>query len=176
MTVRFLLAFAASVAVAATSLRLGSTAFTADGSVPPRYTCDGEDVSPPLDWSNPPAGTKGFALVVDDPDAPDPKAPRVRWVHWIVYDLPVATRALPEAVRSEAELPPGAKMGQNDWGKAEWGGPCPPVGRHRYVFTLYALDLVLGERGPLSRRGLEVAIDGHVIGKAELLGTYERAK
>ena len=172
----WLLLAVVSVALSGASLRLGSTAFADGGSVPSRYTCDGEDVSPPLAWADPPAGTKSFALVVDDPDAPDPQAPRVRWVHWVVYDLPAGASALPEGVRSAAELPAGAQMGQNDWGKAAWGGPCPPVGRHRYFFTLYALDAALGARGALTKRTLEAALQGHVLGQAELVGTYERGR
>jgi Raf kinase inhibitor-like YbhB/YbcL family protein len=165
---------AASAPEGTAMLRLRSTAFAAGAAIPPRYTCDAEDVSPPLAWSDPPAGTRSLALVVDDPDAPDPKAPRMRWVHWVVYDLPAGARALPEAVHSVADLPPGARMGENDWKKPAWGGPCPPVGRHRYFFTLYALDVVLGDRGPLTRRALETAMQGHMLARAELVGTYAR--
>jgi Raf kinase inhibitor-like YbhB/YbcL family protein len=157
-------------------LALRSAAFASGGALPARFTCDGEDVSPPLAWSGAPAGTKSFALVVDDPDAPDPKAPRVRWVHWVVYDLPPGARALPEAVRGAAGLPPGARAGKNDWNESAWGGPCPPLGRHRYFFTLSALDTALGDRGALSKRELEAAMKGHVLGQAELIGTYERGK
>jgi hypothetical protein len=168
--------FGASAQAEVETVKLSSTAFAAGASIPPRYTCDGADVSPPLAWGDPPAGTLSFALVVDDPDAPDPKTPRMRWVHWVVYDLPPGARSLPEAMRSAADLPAGARMGGNDWKKAAWGGPCPPVGRHRYFFTLYALDVVLGERGALAKRELEAAIQGHVLAEAELLGTYERGR
>ena len=157
-------------------MKLTSSAFSAGGSIPSRHTCDGEDVSPPLAWGDPPPGTKSFALVADDPDAPDPKAPRMRWVHWVVYDLAAGARALPEAVRSAADLPAGARMGKNDWNKAAWGGPCPPIGRHRYFFTLYALDVALGDRGGLTKRELEAAMKGHVLGQAELVGTYQRGR
>ena len=157
-------------------MKLSSTAFAAGQAIPARHTCDGADVSPPLAWSDPPPGAKSFALVVDDPDAPDPKAPRMRWVHWVVYDLPASVRALGEGVARAADLPAGAHVGRNDWKKAAWGGPCPPVGRHRYVFTLYALDATLGDRGPLTRGDLEAAAKGHVLAKAELVGTYERGK
>ena len=157
-------------------MKLTSTAFAAGGSIPSRYTCDGEDASPPLTWSEPPAGTRSFALVVDDPDAPDPKAPRMRWVHWVVYDLPADARSLPEAVRSGADLPKGARIGRNDWKKAAWGGPCPPIGRHRYFFMIYALDVALGDRGGLTKRDLEAAMQGHVLAKAELVGTYQRER
>ena len=156
------------------TMKLRSRAFAAGGGIPARYTCDGADVSPPLTWGEAPSGTKSFALVVDDPDAPDPKAPRMRWVHWVLYDLPADARELREDVKSAADLPAGTRIGKNDWKKAAWGGPCPPVGRHRYFFTLYALDAALGDRGPLTKRELEAAIAGHVLGKAELVGTYER--
>jgi len=158
------------------TLRLGSSAFAAGGGIPARHTCDGEDVSPPLAWGDPPQGTKSFAVVVDDPDAPDPKAPRTVWVHWVVYDLPADARSLREGMRKNADLPKGARMGSNDWGKAAWGGPCPPVGRHRYFHKLYALDLVIGDRGPLTKRELEGAMKGHVLAQAELVGTYERER
>ena len=178
LAVAFVLAgvVGASAQAGAPSWRLGSSAFAAGGSIPSRYTCDGEDISPPLAWGDPPTGTRSFALVVDDPDAPDPKAPRVRWVHWVVYDLPADARVLPEAVRSAADLPAGARMGSNDSKQAAWGGPCPPIGRHRYVFTLYALDVALGERGALTKRALEAAMQGHVLAETELVGTYERGR
>jgi Raf kinase inhibitor-like YbhB/YbcL family protein len=156
------------------TLHLESSAFTAGGEIPARHTCDGADVSPPLAWVDPPQGTKSFALVVDDPDAPDPDAPRTVWVHWVVYDIPAEARSLPEAVRKNADLPKGARMGRNDWGKAAWGGPCPPRGRHRYFHKLYALDVALGDRGALTKKELETAMKGHVLGRVELVGTYER--
>jgi Raf kinase inhibitor-like YbhB/YbcL family protein len=167
---------AAASAEEGATMKLGSPAFAAGTAIPARYTCDGADVSPPLAWSDAPRSAKSFALVVDDPDAPDPKAPRMRWVHWVVYDLPADARAVREAVRGVKDLPAGARMGRNDWNKAAWGGPCPPVGRHRYFFTLYALDTVLGDRGPLTRHDLEQAFDGHVLAQAELMGTYERKR
>jgi Raf kinase inhibitor-like YbhB/YbcL family protein len=178
LAVAFVLASALGVSAqeGAPTPKLSSTAFAAGASIPSRHTCDGDDVSPPLAWSDPPAGTQSFALVVDDPDAPDPKAPRVRWVHWVVYDLPAAARSLPEAVRSALELPSGARMGSNDWGKSTWGGPCPPVGRHRYVFTLYALDVALGARGALTKHALDAAMQGHVLAQVELVGTFERGR
>jgi hypothetical protein len=167
---------AAASAEEGATMKLGSPAFAAGTAIPARYTCDGADVSPPLAWSDAPRSARSFALVVDDPDAPDPKAPRMRWVHWVVYDLPADARAVREAVHGVKDLPAGARMGRNDWNKAAWGGPCPPVGRHRYFFTLYALDTVLGDRGPLTRHDLEQAFDGHVLAQAELMGTYEREK
>jgi Raf kinase inhibitor-like YbhB/YbcL family protein len=158
------------------AMKLSSTASSQGGPIPARYTCDGEDISPPLAWSDAPAGVKSFALVVDDPDAPDPTSPRMRWVHWVVYDIPPDARALPEGVRGSADLPRGARLGKNDWDRAAWGGPCPPIGRHRYFFTLSALDVALGDRGALTKRELEAAIEGHVLEQAELMGTYERTK
>jgi hypothetical protein len=160
----------------AESFTLSSAAFAPGAAIPARHTCDGDDLSPPLAWRNAPSGTKSFALVVDDPDAPDPAAPRMRWVHWVVYDLSAGARELPAGVRSPSALPRGAHMGANDWKRPAWGGPCPPIGRHRYVFTLYALGVVLGDRGPLTKAALEGAIAGHVLAKAELVGTYERVR
>ncbi len=155
-------------------MQLTSSAFAHDGSIPAKHTCEGEDVSPPLAWSDPPAGTKSFAIIIDDPDAPDPRAPRTVWVHWVVYDLPASARSLPEAVRSARNLPAGARMGKNDWGKAAYGGPCPPVGRHRYFHKLYALDVALGDRGALTKAQLLGAMEGHLVAKAELVGRYEK--
>lgn len=152
---------------------LVSPAFAPGGEIPRRYTCQGEDISPPLSWSDAPAGTKSFALVVDDPDAPDPKAPRMTWVHWVLYNLPAETRELPEAMGPET-LPPGAEGGQNDWRNLGYGGPCPPVGRHRYFHKLYALDSRLPELGAVTKSQLELAMRGHVLGRAELVGTYQK--
>jgi Raf kinase inhibitor-like YbhB/YbcL family protein len=157
---------------AAPTLSLRSKAFGHTEPIPTKYTCEGNDVSPPLAWSDPPAGTKSFALVVDDPDVPDPSAPQRTWVHWVVYDLPGDVRALPEAV---GELPEGARDGTNDWKRTGYGGPCPPSGRHRYKHKLYALDTVLGDRGPMTKGQLIAAIGPHVLAKTELLGTYVKA-
>ena len=157
------------------SLAMRSPAFSPLGAIPSRHTCDGEDLSPPLAWSDPPAGTKSFALIVDDPDAPDPKAPKTTWVHWVVYDLPAPTRELAEGAGSD-RLPEGARSGSNDWKRQGWGGPCPPIGRHRYFFKLYALDAPLGDLGAPAKAALERAMQGHVLGRAELVGTYERAR
>jgi len=146
-----------------------SPAFEEGGSIPSRYTCDGEDVSPPLVWSGIPAGTRSLALIVDDPDAPDPAAPRMVWVHWVLYNLPPDVQGLPEAV---VALPPGTLEGRNDWKRTGYGGPCPPVGRHRYFFKLYALDAVLPDLGEPTKAELLDAMKGHVIGEAVLMGTY----
>ena len=151
---------------------LRSSAFPAQGAIPARYTCEGDDLSPPLSWSAVPEGTQSFALIVADPDAPDPRAPRTTWIHWVVYDLPAGTRALSEGAGAGA-LPAGARGGTNDWNKQEWAGPCPPIGRHRYVFKLYALDSVLKLKKP-TKRDLEDAMQGHIVGQATLIGTYEK--
>ncbi len=154
-------------------LALVSPAFTDHGEIPRRYTCEGEDVSPPLSWSGVPDGTKSFALIVDDPDAPDPKAPRMTWVHWVLYNLPADTRELPEAIDPEA-LPPGTEEGQNDWKNLGYGGPCPPIGRHRYFHKLYALDTRLANLGAATKTKLEAAMQGHILARADLVGTYEK--
>ena len=152
---------------------LTSTAFTAGGSIPAAHTCEGKDIAPPLAWSGAPAGTKSFALIVDDPDAPDPKAPKMTWVHWVLYDIPPGTSTLAAAVTSKT-LPAGAREGKNDWKRAGYGGPCPPIGRHRYFFKLYALDASLGDlKGP-DKAALERAMSGHILARAELIGTYEK--
>jgi Raf kinase inhibitor-like YbhB/YbcL family protein len=155
------------------TLTLSSSAFSAGGSIPALYTCEGKDVSPPLAWGGAPAGTQSFALVVDDPDAPDPAAPKMTWVHWVLYNLPATTHLLPEAVKS---LPAGTREGKNDWKRTGYGGPCPPIGRHRYFFKLYALDCELPDLTGPTKAALEKAMAGHVLEKAELMGTYQKAK
>ena len=152
----------------ATSLRLTSPAFAPRGEIPKRHACDGEDVSPPLEWTGAPAGTKSFALIVDDPDAP-----LTTWVHWVLYNLPAATTALPEDLTA-GKLPPGTGAGLNDWKQPGWRGPCPPFGRHRYFHKLYALDVVLPDLHRPTKAALEKAIAGHVLAQAELVGTYQR--
>jgi Raf kinase inhibitor-like YbhB/YbcL family protein len=154
-------------------MQMTSTAFAHDGAIPPRHTCDGEDVSPPLAWSGAPSGTRSFALVVDDPDAPDPAAPRMTWVHWVLYDLPADAAGLPEGA-ARGGLPAGTREGLNDWKRTGYGGPCPPVGRHRYFHKLYALDTTLGDLGRPTKADLEKAMRGHVLAQAELVGTYRR--
>ena len=153
---------------------LRSSNFTANGSIPRKYTCEGSDTSPALAWSDAPAGTQSFALIVDDPDAPDPKAPRMTWVHWVLYDIPVAMTALAEGVAPDA-LPAGTRQGTNDWKRTGYGGPCPPVGRHRYFHKLYALDIVLPDLGAATKAQVEQAMRGHVLGTAELIGTYQKS-
>lgn len=158
----------------AAALEIRSSAFAPGGGIPARFTCEGEDVSPPLAWSGAPRGTRSLALVVDDPDAPDPRDPRTTWVHWVVYDLPAASEGLPEAVAPDDPLPGGARQGRNDWGRTAWGGPCPPVGRHRYVFELYALDVALGDLGAATKAEVLHAMEGHVLARARLVGTYRK--
>ncbi len=152
-----------------------SAAFTEGGEIPTRSTCEGEDRSPPLAWSGAPAGTRSLALVVDDPDAPDPAAPRTIWVHWVLYDLPPSASGLPEAVARDG-LPTGTREGRNDWKRTGWGGPCPPIGRHRYYFHLYALDAPLGDLGTPTRAKLDGAMKGHVLAQATAMGTYEKRR
>ncbi len=153
------------------TMTLSSTAFAHNGAIPKRYTCDGDDISPPLSWSGVPSGAKSLALVVDDPDAPDPAAPKMTWVHWVLYNIAPATTALPEAVKS---LPAGALSGLNDWKRTGYGGPCPPIGRHRYFHKLYALDTMLKGLGQPNKAALEKAMQGHILARAELVGTYKR--
>ena len=160
---------------ATVSFQLTSPAFGAQGAIPRRHTCEGEDASPPLAWSGAPAATKSFALIVDDPDAPDPAAPKVVWVHWVLYDLPATTAALPAGLAAKA-LPPGTREGLNDWKRTGYGGPCPPIGRHRYFHKLYALDIVLPDLHRPTKAALERAMAGHVLAQAELVGTYQRSR
>ncbi|MDC0721565.1 YbhB/YbcL family Raf kinase inhibitor-like protein [Nannocystis bainbridge] len=155
-------------------MQLRSPAFASMGPIPRAHTCEGDDISPPLEWGDPPAGTCSFALIVQDPDAPDPAAPRRIWVHWIVVDLPPDLRALP--ADAAASLPSGARHGANDWGRTAWGGPCPPIGRHRYFFALYALDTRLDALQAPTRAALEAAMAGRILARAELVGTYEKQR
>ena len=154
---------------------LASPAFANNGSIPKQYTCEGTDISPPLRWSGVPQGTKSFALIIDDPDAPDPRAPRMTWVHWVVYDIPADAQGLPEDA-AKSGLPAGARQGLNDWKRAAYGGPCPPIGRHRYFHRLYALDTVRPDLGPVTKSQLLDAIKGHVIAEAQLIGTYQKGR
>lgn len=152
---------------------LTSPVFPPHGSIPARNTCEGEDISPPLEWSGAPAGTKSYALIVDDPDAPDPQAPKRVYVHWVAYNIPASATGLPEGVKPNA-LPAGTKQGLNDWKRTGYGGPCPPIGRHRYFHKLYALDAMLPDLGTPAKADLEREMEGHVLAKAELVGTYQK--
>jgi len=159
----------------AAALTLTSPAFVDGGEIPSAHTCEGTDTSPPLAWAGAPDGTRSFVLIVDDPDAPDPNAPRTIWVHWVVYDLPASSAGLP-AGASPTGLPAAAREGLNDWKASGYRGPCPPIGRHRYVHTLYALDMNLPALDHPSRQDVERAMAGHVIGQAKLVGTYEKRR
>lgn len=155
------------------ALSLTSPAFEDSGEIPVEHTCEGADISPPLVWSGVPESAASLALIADDPDAPDPAAPKRTWVHWVLFNLPATATGLPEGVRV-SELLPGARDGKNDWRRTGWGGPCPPIGRHRYFFKLFALDTMLPDAGAFSKAELEKAMEGHVIAKAELVGTYQK--
>jgi hypothetical protein len=155
------------------TLTLKSSAFDNGGAIPSKYTCEGEDVSPPLTWAAIPETARSLVLIVDDPDAPDPKAPKMIWVHWVLYNIPPDVSGLPEGIMS-AKLPPGTVEGLNDWKRTGYGGPCPPIGRHRYFHKLYALDTVLEEMNTPTKAKVEAAMKGHVIAQTELVGTYQK--
>lgn len=153
---------------------LRSTAFPQGGPIPSRHTCEGDELSPPLEWTDPPGGTKSFALIVDDPDAPDPEKPRIIWVHWLLYNLSAAERMIAEGAGNS----PLAAKGQHALTQTDtfgYHGPCPPIGRHRYFFRLFALDRELPSLGATAHRvDLERAMEGHVLGTATLMGTYQK--
>jgi Raf kinase inhibitor-like YbhB/YbcL family protein len=154
------------------TLELTSSAFVTSGAVPKEHTCDGRNTPPPLEWSGAPAGTASFALIVDDPDAPDPKAPKRTYVHWVAYDISKSMTRL-----GGGDVRPGdVREGLNDAKTRGYTGPCPPIGRHRYFFKLYALDVVLGDLGETTKSDLEQAMRGHVLEHAELIGTYQRGR
>jgi Raf kinase inhibitor-like YbhB/YbcL family protein len=156
------------------SMVLKSDAFVEGSPIPARYTCEGEDISPPLYWENLPEGTASLVLIVDDPDAPDPSAPRMVWDHWILYNLPPDAK-LAEGMTSD-HLPAGTGEGINSWGRVGYGGPCPPIGCHRYFHRLYALDVVLpSELGTPTKDRLLLAMEDHILGRTELVGLYEKA-
>jgi Raf kinase inhibitor-like YbhB/YbcL family protein len=157
------------------SMKIESSAFAHNGDIPQRFTCDGQDLSPPLTWSGVPEDAKSLVLIVDDPDAPDPKAPKTTWVHWVLYNIPASASGLPEGV-SSAALPAGTAEGINDWKRTGYGGPCPPTGRHRYFHKLYALDTVLPGLNKPTKAQLEKAMQGHILAQAELIGLYQRGK
>ena len=152
---------------------LTSASFQHEGLIPVRHTCDGDDISPGLQWTGVPADTKSLALIVDDPDAPDPKAPVQTWVHWVLYNIPPQALGLSEGVAA-ASLPPGTLQGLNDWRRTGYGGPCPPVARHRYFFKLFALDIQLPKLNIPTKTVLWKAMQGHVLASAELIGLYQK--
>ena len=156
------------------SMTITSPAFAPNSEIPSTYTCEGVDTSVPIEWSGAPAKTKSFALIVDDPDAPDPRAPKMTYVHWVLYDIPATVTSLGEG--ASTHLPASVREGVNDWKRTGWGGPCPPIGRHRYFFKLYALDAVLGNLGAPSKPALEKAMHGHILAQGQLVGTYEKRK
>jgi Raf kinase inhibitor-like YbhB/YbcL family protein len=150
-------------------MKITSSAFTDKGEIPKQYTCEGKDLSPQLAWSDVPAGAKSMALIVDDPDAPDPAAPKMTWVHWVLYNLPPGDGQLAEDVK---QLPSGTREGKNDWKRTGWGGPCPPIGRHRYFFKIFALDAMLPDLHQPTKADLEAVMKGHILAQAGMMGTY----
>lgn len=152
------------------ALNLKSAAFSHNGTIPKEHTCEGADTAPDLSWSGAPGNTKSFALIVDDPDAPDPKAPEMTYVHWVMYDIPATATGIVKG----GETPAGARDGKNDYKRTGWGGPCPPIGRHRYFFKLYALDTQLGDLGSPTKDKVVKAMEGHVVAQTELVGTYQK--
>lgn len=156
-------------------MKIESAAFEHNGSIPVRFTCEGDDRAPPLAWGGLPEGTRSLALIVDDPDAPDPAAPRMTWVHWVLFNLPPDTSGLPEGATA-MDLPRGAGEGLNDWQRTGYGGPCPPIGRHRYFHKLYALDTVIEGLDHPTKGQLETAMEGHVLASTELVGTYQKSQ
>ena len=155
------------------AFQISSPAFEHNAAIPSRFTCEGDDVSPELRWSGVPEGTRSLALIVEDPDAPDPAAPKRVFVHWVLYNLPANSTGLAENIQTD-RLPFGTKAGQNGWQRAGYGGPCPPIGRHRYFFKLYALDIELPDLGDVDKLRLLDAMEGHVLGQAEFIGTYHK--
>jgi Raf kinase inhibitor-like YbhB/YbcL family protein len=156
-------------------MRIESRSFRQGGEIPGQFTCEGGDVSPELSWSDVPAGAKSLALIVDDPDAPDPKAPKVVWVHWVVSNISPTAAGLAEGASNQA-MPPGAREGNNDWNRPRYNGPCPPIGRHRYFFKLYALDTLVDAGAGATKGALETAMQGHILAQAELMGTYQKGQ
>jgi Raf kinase inhibitor-like YbhB/YbcL family protein len=152
---------------------LSSTALMQGSDMPQQYTCEGDDVAPPLCWSDVPDRTRSLALIVDDPDAPDPAAPTMTWVHWVLVDIPPTVAAIPEGGQP---LPDGSRDGLNDWHRTGYGGPCLPVGRHRCFFKLYVLDTLLPGLHRPTKADLERAMQGHVLAQAQLVGTYQKHK
>jgi Raf kinase inhibitor-like YbhB/YbcL family protein len=159
----------------AAHLQITSTAFEHGAGIPRIYTCQGKDCSPPLSWSGVPAGTRSLVLIVDDPDAPDPAAPKMTWVHWVLYNMAPDCSGLAQAVAPTA-LPAGTLQGKNDWKRTGYGGPCPPIGRHRYFHKLFALDAELADLGQPTKDQLLKAMDGHILAQAELVGTYQKER
>lgn len=157
----------------AMTFSITSPSFTKGGEIPSKHTCEGPNISPALVWKDIPPGTKSLALIVDDPDAPDPEAPKMTWVHWVLYNIPATAAGLAEKVAVK-DLPAGTREGTSDYKRGAWGGPCPPIGRHRYFFKLYALDTLLPDLGAPTKDALLKAMEGHVLAQTELMGTYQK--
>jgi Raf kinase inhibitor-like YbhB/YbcL family protein len=150
--------------------QLKTSAFQPEGNIPSRFTCEGQNISPEISWTDAPQGTKSFALVMHDPDAPR----RGGYTHWVVFNIPASVKQIPENAPKQAELPAGGIQGKNDDGGAGYTGPCPPSGTHRYYFRLYALDKKLDLKDGVTKDELEKALKGHVLGEAEFMGKYKR--
>ena len=157
------------------TLSITSSGFTHGGEIPARYTCQGNDIAPPLQWTGVPGDARSLVLIVDDPDAPDPDAPQMTWVHWVLYNIPPEAEGLPEGMTAP-DLPSGTGEGLNDWKRTGYGGPCPPIGRHRYFHKLYALDTLLPDLKKPTKSAVESAMKGHIVGQAELVGTYQKSR
>jgi len=157
------------------SFSIASSAFDAQEEIPKRYTCEGEDISPALQWAGVPTGSRSLVLIMDDPDAPDPEAPEMTWVHWVLYNLPPESSGLSEAAQ-DSELPQETRQGINSWGRVGYGGPCPPIGQHRYFFKLYALDCTLMDLHRPDKDRLLDCMQGHVLAEAVLMGTYAQLR
>ncbi len=155
-------------------MQLWSAEFGQGRQIPVRYTCDGANIAPPLEWSGIPVSARSLALIMEDPDAPDPKAPKFTWVHWIIYNIPVHISQLPEGITS-GSLPTPAQEGKNDWQRVGYGGACPPVGQHRYYFKLYALDTLLEPMHEPTKAAVESAMTGHIVAYSELMGVYQKS-
>jgi hypothetical protein len=155
------------------TLSLRSSAFDDGGEIPREHTCEGDDTSPPLSWSGVPQDTRSLVLIIDDPDAPDPAAPKMTWVHWVLFNIPPDATGLAAAMTSE-QLPDGTGEGLNDWQRTGYGGPCPPIGRHRYFHKLYALDKVQSAMQQPTKAEVEKAMAGHVVASAQLIGTFQK--
>jgi len=157
------------------ALTLTSESFIQNGMIPIRHTCDGQDISPELSWTEIPSGTKSLVLIVDDPDAPDPADPKMTWVHWVLYNISPDINGLPEGA-SVKGISSETLEGINDWQRTGYGGPCPPIGTHRYFHKLYAVDTVLPDLNQPTKTLLEEAMQGHVIEHFELIGLYRRSQ
>ncbi|MFL6581894.1 MAG: YbhB/YbcL family Raf kinase inhibitor-like protein [Burkholderiales bacterium] len=157
------------------TIKFTSPSFVHDGAIPKIHTCEGQDLSPPLAWGLIPAPAKSLVLILDDPDAPDPSAPKMTWVHWVLYNIAPSSTGLPQGVSPE-QLPPGTLQGLSDFGRTGYGGPCPPIGRHRYFHKLYALDVVLPNLNNPSKSDVEKAMKGHILEQAVLIGTYQKGR